>query len=203
MKEYVCTICGYIHKGELPSEFRCPVCGAGRDAFTEIMPKEQSESTDIARPDIRGELSAMELSVICSNLARGCEKQYKPEEMAHFLKLSEFFRAEAEKEGADINALKELLEKDLNEGFPYARKAAELAGDRGAMRSLVWSEKVTRMLKSLLGRYNDTDEKKSAGTGIYMCTVCGFVYTGDAPPETCPVCKVPSWKFERQKRREQ
>ena len=123
--------------------------------------------------------------------------------MAHFLKLSEFFRAEAEKEGADINALKELLEKDLNEGFPYARKAAELAEDRGAMRSLVWSEKVTRMLKSLLGRYNDTDEKKSAGTGIYMCTVCGFVYTGDAPPETCPVCKVPSWKFERQKRREQ
>lgn len=84
MKEYVCTICGYIHKGELPSEFRCPVCGAGRDAFTEIKPKEQSESTDIARPDIRGELSAMEISVICSNLARGCEKQYKPEEMTHF-----------------------------------------------------------------------------------------------------------------------
>ena len=25
----------------------------------------------------------------------------------------------------------------------------------------------------------------------------GFVYVGDAAPELCPVCKVPSWKFEK------
>lgn len=34
-------------------------------------------------------------------------------------------------------------------------------------------------------------------TGVYVCTVCGFVFVGDAPPEQCPVCKVPSWKFEK------
>ena len=34
-------------------------------------------------------------------------------------------------------------------------------------------------------------------TGIYVCTICGFVYIGDDLPEVCPVCKVPNRKFER------
>ncbi|MFA5676059.1 MAG: hypothetical protein WDA65_06005 [Christensenellales bacterium] len=34
-------------------------------------------------------------------------------------------------------------------------------------------------------------------TGVYVCTICGFIYIGDAPPKTCPVCKVPDWKFDK------
>ena len=26
----------------------------------------------------------------------------------------------------------------------------------------------------------------------YVCTVCGYVYEGDAAPEFCPVCKAPA-----------
>ena len=37
MKEYVCTVCGYVHKGELPEGFVCPVCGAGAGAFKEVV----------------------------------------------------------------------------------------------------------------------------------------------------------------------
>ena len=35
MKQYICTVCGYIHEteGELPDDFKCPLCGAGKDAF--------------------------------------------------------------------------------------------------------------------------------------------------------------------------
>ncbi len=33
----------------------------------------------------------------------------------------------------------------------------------------------------------------------YICTVCGYVYEGDAPPERCPICNVGSEKFEEQK----
>ena len=29
----------------------------------------------------------------------------------------------------------------------------------------------------------------------YVCSVCGYVHEGDAPPETCPQCKVPASKF--------
>lgn len=32
----------------------------------------------------------------------------------------------------------------------------------------------------------------------YVCTVCGYVYEGDAAPESCPVCKAPAEKFKLQ-----
>ena len=33
----------------------------------------------------------------------------------------------------------------------------------------------------------------------FICTVCGYVHEGDAPPEFCPVCKASSSKFEEMK----
>ena len=32
----------------------------------------------------------------------------------------------------------------------------------------------------------------------YVCTVCGYVHEGDAPPEKCPVCMAPASKFALQ-----
>ena len=29
----------------------------------------------------------------------------------------------------------------------------------------------------------------------YVCEICGYVHTGDAPPATCPQCKAPASKF--------
>ena len=90
---------------------------------------------------------------------------------------------------------------DLSAGYPYANSAALEASDRGALRALAWSEKVTRMLQSLLTRYQAEGERMLENTGVFVCSVCGFVYVGDVPPEICPVCKVPSWKFDRVERR--
>ena len=33
----------------------------------------------------------------------------------------------------------------------------------------------------------------------YVCTICGYVHEGDAPPEKCPQCGAPASKFEEQK----
>ena len=33
----------------------------------------------------------------------------------------------------------------------------------------------------------------------FVCTVCGYVYEGEAAPEFCPVCKAPASKFVEQK----
>ena len=32
----------------------------------------------------------------------------------------------------------------------------------------------------------------------FVCSVCGYVYEGEAAPEFCPVCKVPASKFVEQ-----
>ena len=36
VKGYVCTICGYVHEGELPEDFVCPLCKHGASDFVEI-----------------------------------------------------------------------------------------------------------------------------------------------------------------------
>ena len=30
---WVCDICGYVHKGNLPDDFKCPICGADLSHF--------------------------------------------------------------------------------------------------------------------------------------------------------------------------
>ena len=146
------------------------------------------------------ELGAAELSALCSNLARGCEKQYRGEEAAMFQELAAWFADRAPAAPAtDCAALLARVQQDLDDGFPTAEAAARLAGpaDRGALRALTWSGKVTRILLSLFSRYQREGEAFLERTKVYVCSVCGFVYVGDAPPELCPVCKVPGWKFDR------
>ena len=53
------------------------------------------------------------------------------------------------------------------------------------------------MLKALLDRYEKEGSAFLDSTEIWVCTICGFIYIGDTPPEICPVCKVPAWKFEK------
>ena len=32
----------------------------------------------------------------------------------------------------------------------------------------------------------------------WVCSVCGYVYEGENPPEACPQCKAPASKFTKQ-----
>lgn len=108
----------------------------------------------------------MEMSIICSNLARGCEKQYLPQQADDFRKLAEFFRSKAAPvEEASTAKLLELIEKDLSVGYPYGNAIAGEKPDRGGLRCQVWSEKVTRMLQSLLTRYESEGDKMLENTG--------------------------------------
>lgn len=214
MAKYVCSVCGYIYeeaKGSppeiasgtlwtnLPDDWVCPLCGAGKEEFkNEDQPARQVkvplEVIEMSE-DIK-ELSTLEMSILCSNLARGCEKQYKLEEAQGFRKLEKYFKeVSPPAKEANFEKLLSLIEKDLEEIIPATNAAA--VDDRGALRALVWSEKVTRILKSLLTRYEKEGASMIENTGVYVCTICGFIYLGDDLPDVCPVCKVPNWKFEK------
>ena len=204
---YVCTICGYVYDeaqntpwNELSEDWKCPLCGAARSDFR---PEDEKKAAPVTPPppslpeDIRP-LSVIELSVLCSNLAKGCEKQYKPQQAAAFTRLADWFKGQAE-QSVDP-AFEKLLEKinlDLEGNYPAASAVSGQYGDRGALRSLVWSEKVTLILKSLLLRFAPGGKPVPVNTGVYVCTICGFVFVGDELPDVCPVCKVPNRKFEK------
>lgn len=218
MRKYVCSICGYVYEEargileagiepgtpweDLPGDWVCPLCGATKVEFKQqgepAISVEKKLPPIIEVPTDIKELSQLELSALCSNLARGCEKQYKLEEAALFTELAGYFKAvSAPAKEPDLDKLIALIEKDLEEGFPNANAIASDANDRGTLRALVWSEKVTRILKSLLTRYQKERDAMLQNTGVYVCTICGFIYIGDTLPEVCPVCKVANWKFEK------
>ncbi len=203
---YICQICGYVYDDakekvpfdQLPAGWKCPLCGAIKSDFKPEVAKEETVAVKVnpEAADLK-KLSAGQLAAVCSNLARGCEKQYKPEEAELFRELAAYFAAITPAvNDATVEAIAALLQEDI-ERYPDVRTVADRNHDRGAARICVWGEKVTRMLSSLVNRYLTEGESLLAGTDIWVCTICGFVYIGEAPPELCPVCKVPPYKFEK------
>ncbi len=223
--QYRCSICGFIYDDakekvpfhELPDSWQCPLCGAPKSAFEPVeekpavkeeKPVEEKPAESTAKPTERRtalpadedlmKLSAGQLAALFSNLARGCEKQYKAEESKLFKEIADYFtEAVPEENDSTVEALGALLKADIQENYPLSKATAEADSDRGAQRICVWGDKVTRMLSSLVEQYQTKGEAMLQGLEVWVCTVCGFIYIGEKAPELCPVCKVPSWKFEK------
>lgn len=204
--KYVCQICGYVYDdaqekipfAQLPADWKCPLCGAAKSDFKPeaAEAKKQNIEAEPIETELT-ELSVGQLAALCSNLARGCEKQYHEEEAALFRELADYFTAVVP---AVNDATVEKLAADLREdaeNYAAVRATVDANGDRGAARVCVWGEKVTRMLSSLVNRYLTEGEEMLKDTNVWVCSVCGFVYIGENAPELCPVCKVPAWKFEK------
>ena len=205
--KYICQICGYVYDDakekvpfeELPDDWKCPLCGAAKSDFKPEANGDEKKVVTAMEPmeaDLE-KLSAGQLAALCSNLARGCEKQYKQEEADLFKQLADYFTAVVPAvNDASVEKLAKELQTDAD-NYAAVRATADANADRGAARVCVWGEKVTRMLSSLVNRYLNEGEAMLKDTNIWVCTTCGFVYIGDTPPELCPVCKVPDWKFEK------
>lgn len=57
MKQWKCTVCGYVHAGDEPPEI-CPVCGADRSKFVEITETEPQEDGEVVEPTVTQPTSA-------------------------------------------------------------------------------------------------------------------------------------------------
>ncbi len=221
MAKYVCTICGYVYDEEMqpdsgmetgtkweqvPRDWNCPLCGATKSAFEpqkaveKVVISTSKESVE-TKEEVLRELSVGELSAIFSNLGKGCEKQYLPEEAKVFFDLALYYKNQIKCE--EENSYESLLlkvEENLKDSYRTAKDIASNASDRGSLRALVWSEKVTKIMNSLLTRYEKEGEAAFKSTNIYVCEICGFIYIGEEAPSICPVCKVPKSKITKIKR---
>ncbi len=208
--KYICQICGYVYDeeaegvpfSELPDDWACPMCRAPKSMFApeEAAPAERKEApaSGEAYDDDMQRLPPGVLAAIFSNLARGSEKQYKEDQAAAFSRIADCFTAAAAAAGGmDISDIKAIADEDAASLYPAAKKAAEAGKDRGALRACTWGEKTERMIQALVNRYIKEGESFLEDTEVWVCSICGFIYIGDAPPSICPVCKVPDWKFEK------
>ncbi|MDD3823177.1 MAG: rubredoxin [Sphaerochaetaceae bacterium] len=136
------------------------------------------------------------LSVICSNLTKACEKQMRPAEAEQFRTIGTYFATQATKSEAKAFAdLNGLIAQDLEQGYPQVASAAEVAGDRGALRCMTWGKKVTSIHKSVLARYEKQGDALLAGNNLFVCEACGFIAIAPTVPELCPICKAPASRF--------
>ena len=206
---YICSVCGYVYDEEvegvpfadLPSDYQCPLCTAPKDFF-EAAEKEEKKLKEVTIDEDLHELSNGEIAATLSNLARGLEKQYKFEASKDMQDLADYFTGNLPSlEDSSLEALSKLIDEDLEVNYPNVQKCAQDNNDRGTQRIVVWGTKVSNIIKALLDTYKKAGEKALLGKKVFVCSVCGFIYVGEKAPELCPVCKVPSWKFEEVKRR--
>ena len=210
MKKYRCQICGFIYDEavegvkfeDLPNDWKCPLCGASKEMFEEVveedttLKKEEVKETanNIFQEEDLRELSNYEISYICSNLAKGCEKQYLEEDKKLFQELANYYlEKEATVEGTleDVTVCLQDDTKLIKEALNTLNKKEE----RGTNRVLTWASKTTMMLEGILASYQKEGLEYLKNKKIWVCDICGFVYIGDTPPKVCPVCKVPSIKI--------
>ncbi|MEG1646889.1 MAG: rubredoxin [Clostridia bacterium] len=205
MKKYVCTICGYIYDEQkegvlfsaLPANWACPICGATKIDFKEVAETKAKEPV-VAKAKVYSDkaLTNAELNVLCTNLAKGCEKQYKAEETALFLEIADYYKKHSEQANeSSFDNINNLLNEDLQTNFANCFAEAKENADRGALRVLTWSEKVSKIVASLIGRYKKEGVAFLQNSKIFVCEICGFIYIGDEAPEICPICKVPKFKI--------
>lgn len=197
--KYICQVCSYVYDEEkegvlfkdLPDDWVCPMCGAPKDLFAAEIKEEININEKVEEVEDLKELSPLLLAAIFSNLARGSLKQYKAKEETKFRELANYFtEISKDKDGN----LKDLIEEDLN-FYKILFAEADKYNDRGSKRALVWGEKVTKIINSILTRYEKEGASFLINNKIYVCSICGFVYIGDTLPKICPVCKVPNDKF--------
>ena len=206
MKKYRCIICGYIYDEakekvkfeDLPDDWTCPLCGSPKSAFEEVIESPQKEEESIEeQQEIEEDLRSLtneEITYICSNLAKACEKEYKEEEQNLFVELATYFEEKTKEVSGTIEEIKE-ANKQEQKDIEQAMEIADKNSDCGAKRVLTWANKTSNMMKIILENYETKGLDYIKNTKIWVCDICGFIYIGEEPPKVCPVCKVPSFKI--------
>ncbi|MEG1170007.1 MAG: rubredoxin, partial [Erysipelotrichaceae bacterium] len=143
MKKYVCSICGYIYDEaigipdagiaagtkweDLPQDWVCPLCGAPAVVFEvqggeEVVKEEPVVANETSETS---EFTIGQMAALCSNLAKGAEKQYLNEESALFTQLADYFKGKTpnEKEQA-VSDLTAMINQDLKTELANANAAA-------------------------------------------------------------------------------
>lgn len=211
MKKYRCTICGYIYDEEvekikfedLPEDWKCPLCGAPKNLFEEIIEENQkeidnkneiNEKTNEEVFEEYKELTNEEMAYICSNLAKSCEKQYKEKEQKLYETLFKYYENKIMPKEIEINELCNLYKEEIGL-YDEIKETAKKNNDSGTLRAITWSSKVSAIIRNIITEYQEKGIEYIKENKIWVCTICGFIYIGSNPPTYCPVCKVPNIKI--------
>ena len=217
MEKYRCSICGYIHEGPLPEDFKCPVCKQPSSAFVKIEETKKSENMYSGTQTEKNLMEAFagesqarnkytyfaniasregydQISGLFLQTARNEQEHAKLwyEELGNLCSTSENLLHAAEGENYEWTDMYDRFAKDAEtEGF------TELAARFRRVASIekAHEERYRALLKNV--EMQQVFEKGEET--MWECRVCGHLVMGKKAPEVCPVCKYSQSYFEVRK----
>ena len=219
MKKYRCSVCKYVHEGELTEDFKCPLCKRPASAFELI---EEAPVKDASNPyaGTKTEKNLMEafagesqarnkytyfanvaaqegydqLAEIFLKTARNEQEHARLwfQELGHLGNTAKNLLAAAEGENYEWTDMYDRMAKDAEEeGFP---ELAERFRRVGAIEK-AHEERYRELLKNV--EMQQVFEKSEET--MWECRVCGHLVVGKKAPEVCPVCSFSQSYFEVRK----
>ena len=217
VKKYRCTVCGYIHEGELTEDFKCPLCkqpaskfelieepkaeGANKYAGTKTEKNlEEAAGESMARnkytyfANIAMQEGYDQLAEIFLKTARNEQEHARLwfQELGHLGDTAANLKAAAEGENYEWTDMYDRMAKDADEeGFP---ELAEKFRKVGAIEK-AHEERYLALLKNV--EMQQVFEKSEEI--MWECRICGHLVIGKKAPESCPVCGFSQSFFEVRK----
>ena len=217
MKKYRCSVCGYIHEGDLTEGFVCPRCRQPASVFVLVVEQGPmgnryagTKSEKNLMEAFSGESQARNKYTYFANIAQreGFEQLAEIflstarneqehariwyEELGHLGKTAENLLAAAEGENYEWTDMYDRFAKEAEEeGF------ADLAERfrRVAAIEKTHEERYRKLLKNI-----EMQEVFAKGEEtMWECRVCGHMVMGKKAPVVCPVCKYSQSFFEVRK----
>ena len=217
VKKYRCTVCGYIHEGELTEDFKCPLCKQPASKF-ELIEEPKAEGGKYAgtkteknlEEAFAGESMARnkytyfaniamqegydQLAEIFLKTARNEQEHARLwfQELGHLGDTAANLKAAAEGENYEWTDMYDRMAKDADEeGFP---ELAEKFRKVGAIEK-AHEERYLALLKNV--EMQQVFEKSEEI--MWECRVCGHLVIGKKAPDACPVCGFSQSFFEVRK----
>jgi len=217
MVKYRCSVCGYIHEGELPEDFKCPRCKRPASFFVKLEEKKAGNNPYAGTKTEKNLMEAFAGESQARNkytyFAQIAQKEGYEQLAEIFLKTArneqEHARIWFEELGKLGNTAENLLQAAEGEHYEwtdmYERFARE-AEEEGFKELAEKFRKVAAIEKAHEERYrkllNNVQMQqvfeKSEET-MWECRVCGHIVIGKKAPEVCPVCSHSRSYFEVRK----
>ena len=211
MEKWKCTVCGYIHEGPLPEDFKCPLCKQPASKFVKIeeakSPYAGTKTEKNLWDAFAGESMARNKYTYFASVAK---KAGYEQIAAMFLKTADnekehaklWFKALGELGTTEENLLQAAEGESYEWTDMYARMAKE-ADEEGfhdlaeQFRGVAAIEKAhEERYRKLLKNVEEKAVFEKSGVTVWECRNCGHIVLSTTAPEVCPVCKHPQSFFE-------
>lgn len=216
MEKYRCTVCGYIHEGPLPDDFKCPRCKQPASVFEKIEEKDTVNKYAGTKTEknlmeaFSGESQARNKYTYFAHIA---QQEGYDQISSIFLQTArneqEHARIWYEELGNLGNTAVNLLHAAEGENYEWTDMYARFAKDaeeEGFPELAARFRRVGEIEKSHEARYryllNNVEMQKvfeKSEEVMWECRVCGHLVMGKKAPEVCPVCKYSQVYFEVRK----